>query len=64
MNGQKQNLRDLHDSPFTQFYFVLFFILFYESRKRELKTRPIYEDRWDERLKLNPRNLHDSIGVV
>jgi hypothetical protein len=35
---------------------------FYESRKRELKTRLIYEDRCDERLKprVNLRNLHSS----
>ncbi len=25
--------------------------MYYESRKRELKTRPIYECRWIERLK-------------
>jgi hypothetical protein len=32
---------------------VLFmlFLFYYESRKRELKTRLIYEDRCDERLK-------------
>ncbi len=28
-----------------------FFYFYYESRKRELKTRPIYECRCDERLK-------------
>ncbi len=28
-----------------------FFWFYYESRKRELKTRPIYECRCDERLK-------------
>jgi hypothetical protein len=28
-----------------------FFFFYYESRKRELKTRLIYEDRCDERLK-------------
>ncbi len=35
---------------------------YYESRKRELKTRLIYEDRCDERLKarVKLRNLHDS----
>jgi hypothetical protein len=27
------------------------FIVYYESRKRELKTRPVYECRCDERLK-------------
>ncbi len=27
------------------------FIVYYESMKRELKTRPLYECRWDERLK-------------
>jgi hypothetical protein len=27
------------------------FLFYYESRKRELKTRLIYEDRYDERLK-------------
>jgi hypothetical protein len=26
-------------------------MVYYESRKRELKTRPIYECRFDERLK-------------
>ncbi len=30
---------------------VTFSIVYYESRKRELKTRPIYECRCDERLK-------------
>jgi hypothetical protein len=29
----------------------LFFRIYYESRKRELKTRPIYECRCDKRLK-------------
>ncbi len=28
--------------------------VYYESRKRELKTRPIYECRCDERLKTKP----------
>ena len=28
-----------------------FFVVYYESMKRELKTRPIYECRYDERLK-------------
>ncbi len=27
------------------------YVVYYESRKRELKTRPIYECRYDERLK-------------
>jgi hypothetical protein len=31
-----------------------------ESRKRELKTRPIYECRYDERLKRNLKNLYVS----
>ncbi len=37
-------------------------VFYYESRKRELKTRFIYEDRCDERLKprVKMRNLHDS----
>jgi hypothetical protein len=40
---------------------ILFlFSIYYESRKRELKTRLTYEDRCDERLKLKLRNLHDS----
>jgi hypothetical protein len=30
---------------------TLFILFYYESRKRELKTRLIYEDRCDERLK-------------
>jgi hypothetical protein len=30
---------------------VVLFIVYYESRKRELKTRPTYECRCDERLK-------------
>ena len=34
------------------------FIVYYESIKREIQTRPIYECPWDERLKL--RNLHPS----
>jgi hypothetical protein len=33
---------------------------YYESRKREVKTKPMYECRCDERLKLNLRNLHTS----
>jgi hypothetical protein len=42
--------RGLAEAPTTSgdFYFILFY---YESRKRELKTRLIYEDRCDERLK-------------
>jgi hypothetical protein len=38
------------------------FLFYYESRKRELKTRLIYEDRYDERLKgrVKLRNLHTS----
>jgi hypothetical protein len=31
--------------------FIWFIDVYYESRKRELKTRPIYECRCDERLK-------------
>jgi hypothetical protein len=30
---------------------ILFRLIYYESRNRELKTRPIYECRYDERLK-------------
>jgi hypothetical protein len=30
--------------------FIIFYF-YYELRYRELKTRLIYEDRWDERLK-------------
>ena len=29
----------------------MFWVVYYESRKRELKTRHIYECRYDERLK-------------
>jgi hypothetical protein len=38
------------------------FVFYYESRKRELQTRFIYEDRCDERLKarVKLRNLHAS----
>ncbi len=37
-------------------------VFYYESRKRELQTRLIYEDRCDERLKtrVKLRNLHAS----
>ena len=35
-------------------------IVCYESIKRDLKRRPIYECRCDERLKLKLRNLHAS----
>ena len=35
-------------------------VVYYESRKRELKTRPIYECRYDERLKSKTENLHVS----
>ena len=45
-------MRDLHNSE-TQKTLV-----YYESIKRELKIRPIYECRCDERLKLKLRNLH------
>jgi hypothetical protein len=34
--------------------------LYYESIKRELKTRPVNECRCDERLKVKLRNLHVS----
>jgi hypothetical protein len=27
------------------------YVVYYESMKREVKTRPMYECRWDERLK-------------
>jgi hypothetical protein len=55
MKDYKLKLRILHVShTLTVFY--------YESRKRERKTRFIYEDRWDERLKtrVKMRNLHAS----
>ncbi len=29
-------------------------VVYYESRKKVVKTRPIYECRWDERLKTKP----------
>jgi hypothetical protein len=35
-------------------------VVYYESRKRELKIRLMNEGRCDERLKLELRNLHDS----
>ncbi len=34
------------------------FVVYYESIKRELKIRCIYECRWDERLQKKLRNLH------
>ena len=34
--------------------------VYYESLNRELKTKPIYECRCDERLKLKLMNLHAS----
>ena len=34
--------------------------VYYESIKQELKRRPIYECRYNERLKLNLRDLHVS----
>ena len=47
-------------------YFL--FLFYYESRKRELKTRLIYEGRCDEGLKdrVKLRNLHTShtLGCV
>ncbi len=48
---------------------VLSYEVYYESRKRELKTRRpihdlIYECRCDERLKLNLRNLHVSYTLA
>ena len=38
---------------FLTFFFVVYFfvVVYYESMKRELTTRPIYECRCDERLK-------------
>jgi hypothetical protein len=35
-------------------------VVYYESIKRELQRRPIYECRCDERLKLKLRGLHAS----
>ncbi len=35
-------------------------VVSYESIKRELKTRPIYECRCDERLKTKTEDLHVS----
>jgi hypothetical protein len=39
-------------------------VVYHESRKREIKTRPMYECRSDERLKLKLRNLHVSHTLV
>ena len=53
-------MRDLHVSP-TQVVVKTnksLFVVYYESIKRELKTKPIHECRCDERLEL--RNLHAS----
>jgi hypothetical protein len=42
-----------------------FIVVYYESIKRELKRRLVYEYRCDERLKLKMRNLHSSdTGLV
>jgi hypothetical protein len=53
------------DCDVVGFYFCVFY---YESRKREIKTRFVYEDRCDERLKarVKLRNLHVShtLGCV
>ncbi len=34
-----------------------FLVVYYESRKRDLKTRPIYECRCAERLKAKPEKF-------
>jgi hypothetical protein len=39
---------------------LFLYVVFYESIKRELKIKPIYECRCDERLKMKVRNLHVS----
>jgi hypothetical protein len=54
MKDYKLKLRDLRAQTlgcwsWSGCYFE--FLFYYESRKRELKTRLIYEDRCDERLK-------------
>jgi hypothetical protein len=41
------------------------FVVYYESRKRELKTRPIYECRCDERhLKIKTRLINEMFESV
>jgi len=41
-------------------------VLYYESIKRELKIRPIYECRCDERLKTKPKEFtrHTYTGLI
>jgi hypothetical protein len=51
MKDYKLKLRNLHVSHTLGWSWFLFYLFYYESRKRELKTRLIYEDRCDERLK-------------
>ncbi len=50
------------DTFTTSSYLVYYtiYIVYYESRKWELKTRPTYECRCDERLKTKQRTLHVS----
>ena len=46
------------------YHYTLPKVVYYESIKQELKIRPIYECRYDERLKLKLRNLHVSHTLV
>ncbi len=46
-------------SVFYQWQTHLVIVVYYESRKRELKIRLMYEGRYDEWLNLELRNLHD-----
>jgi hypothetical protein len=44
--------------------FIRILLLYYESRKRELKTRPIYECPCDERLKTKPEKSTRHIYIL
>jgi hypothetical protein len=59
---------DLEDTVESSTFMILFKVLvvYYESMKRELQTRPIHECRYDERLKtrdeVNRRDVSECDG--
>ncbi len=61
MKGKKLKVRNLHVRKKEG---VVLSFDYHESIKIELKIRPTYECRFDERLKLKLRNLHVSYTLL
>ena len=73
LRGSGEQVRDLINRPVVCLFgtrvrgtctlFLQIFVVYYESIKRELKTKPIYECRCDERLETRVEGSRVYLGI-